>query len=146
VSDDALAVARANVAGMGTAGVRVRLNAGSWFDALPVDRRRGFALIVSNPPYVAEHEVADLPRDVADWEPRSALVSGATGLEAIEVIVAGAREWLDPAASALVLELAPHQADAAIALATAAGFSDVRVEDDLVGRARVLVARVSVTA
>jgi release factor glutamine methyltransferase len=146
VSDDALAVARANTAGIGTAGVRVRLSAGSWFEALPAERRRGFTVIVSNPPYVAEHEVADLPPDVADWEPRGALVSGATGLEAIEVIIGGAREWLDPAASALVLELAPHQADAAVALAIDAGFTDVRVERDLVGRERVLVARVSLSA
>lgn len=141
VSDDALAVARANVAGVGSTGVRVRLSAGWWFEALPGHRRGGFTVIVSNPPYVAEHEVADLPRDVADWEPRGALVSGATGLEAIEVIVGGAREWLDPAGSALVLELAPHQADAAVALATKAGFADVHIERDLVGRARVLVAR-----
>jgi release factor glutamine methyltransferase len=142
VSEDALAVARANVAGIGSAGVRVRLRAGSWFEALPPERRGGFRVIVSNPPYVAEHEVADLPRDVADWEPRGALVSGPTGLEAIEVIIAGARVWLDPAGSALVLELAPHQADAAVTLATDAGFVDVHVDRDLAGRARVLVARV----
>ena len=61
---------------------------------------------MSNPPYVAEHEVPDLPRAVVDWEPRLALVSGPTGLEAIEAIVAEAPHWLEPA-GALVVELAP---------------------------------------
>jgi release factor glutamine methyltransferase len=140
-SDDALAVARANIAGIGSAATRVRLHAGSWYDALPPERRGSFRVIVSNPPYVAEHEVSDLPRDVADWEPRAALVSGPTGYEAIAAIVGGAREWLDPTGGSLVVELAPHQAERALELASDAGFSDARVDDDLVGRARVLVAR-----
>jgi len=142
VSDDALAVARANLAGVGSAATRVRLGRGSWFDALPDELRGHVRLVVSNPPYVAEHEVADLPADVADWEPRQALVSGPSGLEAIEAIVGAAPHWLDPAAAALVVELAPHQAAAVVRAATAAGFDDVRVERDLADRDRVLVARV----
>ena len=100
--------------------------------------------MVSNPPYVAEHEVPDLPVDVAEWEPRDALVSGPSGFEAIETIVRIAREWLDPAGSVLVVELAPHQAAAARELATIAGFDTVDVLPDLAGRERVLVARVGV--
>ena len=141
-SDAALAVARANVAGIGSAATRVRLRTGSWFDALPPELRGALRVLVSNPPYVAEHEVTDLPSDVVDWEPRDALVSGPTGFEALEVLLAGAREWLDPAGAALVLELAPHQAERALELAAAAGFDDARVDRDLVGRARCLVARV----
>lgn len=141
-SDDALAVARANVAGVGSAATRVRLHVGSWYEALPPELRGTLRVIVSNPPYIAEPEVADLPREVAEWEPRAALVSGPTGYEAIAAIVDGAREWLDPEGGALVVELAPHQADRALELASAAGFTDARVDHDLVGRARVLVARV----
>jgi release factor glutamine methyltransferase len=88
--------------------------------------------------------VPDLPADVADWEPRQALVSGPSGLEAIEAIVAGARDWLDPAGGALVVELAPHQAAAAVGAAAAAGFDDVVIVRDLADRDRVLVARVGV--
>jgi release factor glutamine methyltransferase len=142
-SDDALVVARANIAGVGTAATRVQVRAGSWYDALPSELRGAFRVIVSNPPYIAEHEVSDLPRDVIDWEPRSALVSGPTGYEALEVLVGDARSWLDPDGAALVLELAPHQAERAEELAVQAGFTDVRVDRDLVGRARVLVARVA---
>jgi release factor glutamine methyltransferase len=142
VSDDALAVARANLAGIGSSATRVRLRSGSWYAALPAEVQGTLKVIVSNPPYVADHEVAELPREVVEWEPRGALVSGPTGMEAIEELVAGARAWLDPHGSALVVELAPHQAERAAELATRAGFEEVRVERDLTGRDRVLVARV----
>ena len=46
----------------------------------------------------------------------------------------------------LVVELAPHQADAAVGAATAAGFDDVGVVRDLADRDRVLVGRVGVPA
>jgi release factor glutamine methyltransferase len=135
-SADALAVASANLAGIGRPGARVRLLEGSWFDALPPSARGQVDLVVSNPPYVAESDA--LPDVVRAWEPVDALVSGPTGLEAIEVIVAGAPTWLRPG-GALVVELAPHQADRALALAAAAGLTDARVEPDLAGHPRVLV-------
>lgn len=141
-SPDALAVAGANLAGIGHAGTRVTLVEGSWFDALPGDLRATFDLVVTNPPYVAESD--PLPAEVADWEPRQALVPGPTGLEAIEVIVAGAPTWLRRP-GALVVELAPSQADAAVALALAAGFRDAHVAPDLAGRPRALVARIGPT-
>lgn len=140
LSADALSVARANLAAVGLAARRVRLAEGSWFDALPPDLRGGFHVVVSNPPYVAEHEFDALPPEVRDHEPRQALVGGPTGLEALAELVAGAPAWLVPG-GALVLELAPHQAGAAADLARAAGFGEVEVRPDLVGRDRVLVAR-----
>ena len=137
-SPEALEVARANVAGCGQ--TRVRLSEGSWFAALPETLQGELALVVSNPPYIADHEVASLPDEVVGHEPRAALVSGPTGLEAIEELVSAAPRWLAPGAS-LVVEIAPHQSDAARVLAEAAGFVDVDVRDDLTGRPRVLVAR-----
>jgi release factor glutamine methyltransferase len=137
-SRDALAVARANVAG--SAVTRVRIAEGSWFSALPNTLRGELALAVANPPYIAEHEVPSLPAKVADFEPRDALVSGPTGLEAIEAVVREAPFWLAPTAG-LVVEIAPHQADAASELARRIGFEAVAVRDDLAGRPRVLVAR-----
>ncbi len=138
VSEAALAVARANVAGAGTPAARIRIGAGSWYEALPPARRGSLLLIVSNPPYIGAEEV--LPPVVADWEPAGALVAGPTGFEAIEQLVAEAPTWLDPAGT-LVVELAPHQAEAAVRLARAAGFAQVRTRPDLTGRPRVLVAR-----
>ena len=138
-SEDALAVARANLAGIGSpAAVRVRMAHGRWFTALPAAFRGQFDLVVSNPPYIADHET--LPAEVADWEPGAALFAGPTGTEAIAEIVQGAADWLAPG-GALVVELAPRHAEDAGGLARDAGFGDVDIRPDLNGRARVLVAR-----
>jgi release factor glutamine methyltransferase len=138
-SEDALAVARANVAGCAATRVRIA-PAGSWFDALPPRLRGSFILVVSNPPYVAAGEVAALPRAVAGHEPIAALVPGERGTEALEVLLEQAPEWLTPGGS-LVLELAPHQALAMSEHARALGYTEAVVRADLAGRARVLVAR-----
>lgn len=138
-SPDALAVARANLTGIGSfAAQRVRLVEGDWFAALPEYLRGSIGLIVSNPPYVGAAE--QLPDEVADWEPPVALVSGSTGLEAIEQIVGAAPAWLSRP-GVLVVEIAPHQSEAASQVARAAGFDDVDVLPDLTGRLRALVAR-----
>jgi release factor glutamine methyltransferase len=139
-SADALAVASANLAGLGRRGVAVRLVEGSWFSALPGELAGAIDLVVSNPPYVAATD--PLPPEVRDWEPAEALVSGPSGLEAIEQVVAAAPTWLR-SPGALVVELAPDQAEAAVALARQAGFADVRVAADLAGRPRTLVARLT---
>jgi release factor glutamine methyltransferase len=140
-SDDALAVARANLSGIASsAAVRVRVAQGDWFGALPDALRGSLRVVVTNPPYVASHEVDDLPPEVARHEPIDALVAGATGLEQIERIVTDAPAWLEDD-GALVCEIAPHQSDAVIRLARDAGFADVHLRQDLTGRDRVLVAR-----
>jgi len=138
VSADALDVARANIAGC--AATRIRTVPGSWFAALPLELRGRFELIVSNPPYIAEREVGDLPDEVAGYEPRGALVSGDTGCEAIEHLLDHGREWL-VADGVFVCEIAPHQAQPMVDHALAAGYAEAFVEPDLAGRARVLVAR-----
>ena len=140
VSPEALAVARANVAGSGSAvGTRVRLLEGDWWDALPDELRGRVDVVVSNPPYVGGDE--DLPAEVEDWEPGPALRAGPTGREALEVIVGGAPAWL-ARPGVLVVELAPHQAEAVADFARRAGFAAVHVVDDLAGRRRALVARI----
>lgn len=137
-SADACAVARANLAGVGRDGTRVRVVEGSWFAALPDELRGTLDLIVSNPPYIAEGE--ELDASVADWEPVAALVPGPTGLEAYRVLAAGAAEWLAPG-GVLVLEIGATQGAAVSALAADAGLVEVRVEPDLAGLDRTVVAR-----
>jgi release factor glutamine methyltransferase len=140
-SEDALAVASANLAALGVvAAARAHLCHGSWWDALPSCLEGRADLVVTNPPYVALGEMEVLPEEVSCWEPHQALCAGPTGLEAIEAVLAGAPRWLAPR-SALVSEIAPHQAGPAGGLARAAGFSEVEVRSDLAGRERVLVAR-----
>lgn len=140
VDDDerALEVTRANLAGIGVAGATVHVHHGDWFAALPPALAGRVRVVVSNPPYVAADD--PLPAVVADWEPTGALVSGPTGLEAVEEITSAAPAWLAPG-GALVLEIGETQGGAASALAAAAGFVEVEVRPDLGGRPRALVAR-----
>ena len=71
---------------------------------------------------------------------RDALVAGPTGREHLEHLVDAAHDWLAPG-GALVLELAPHQADRIATAARDRGYEDVEVHVDLAGRQRVLTAR-----
>ncbi len=139
-SDGALSMARANAVGLGRPASRVEMRAGSWFDALDLDQRAMFDVIVSNPPYIGIGEV--LPAVVADWEPVSALRSGDTGFDAAAEIINGAPSWLRPH-GVLVLELGETQLDRARQAALAAGFVDVEVHQDFADRDRALVARLS---
>ena len=144
LSPGALEVARHNLDQLAAthpdARRRVHLVAGSWFGALPPRLAGAVQVIVSNPPYVSAAEWEQLDPVVRDHEPYDALVPGQRGLEAIERIVDEAPHWL-VAGGALVVELAPHQADAVAALARARGFAEVATRPDLAGRARALVAR-----
>ncbi len=135
-SADALAVASANLTGLGMAAGGVTLALGSWFEALPDDLRAALDLVVSNPPYIAADEALDA--SVAEWEPVEALVPGPTGLEAYEVIVAEAAAWLAPG-GALVLEIGAAQGPAVSALVEGHGLVDIAVHPDLAGLDRAVV-------
>lgn len=125
-------------------GATVELCRGSWYDALP-DRLRGRVdLVVSNPPYVSAEEWPTLDEEVRR-EPRQALVAGdgadgTPGLAGVEAVLTGAPGWLVPG-GAVVVELAPHQAPAAAAVARRVGLADVGVARDLAGRDRAVTAR-----
>jgi release factor glutamine methyltransferase len=134
VSEDALDVARGNGErlGIGVEWIRSDLFSGL--------QGRRFRLVVSNPPYVAEAELAGLDPEVRDWEPRGATVAGATGLEVIERIAAEARIALDPG-GALVLEIGAGQAGAVAALLEGAGLADVGCQRDHAGIERIVWGR-----
>lgn len=141
-SPEAIDVASANLAGLGGyPATRVRFAEGSWWSALPTDLKGEIDLAVSNPPYISRGEMATLDPTVRDWEPAAALESGDSGLEAIQSILDEGPAWLRPGA-AVIIEIAPHQAESAIDLSARSGFVDARVELDLAGRERVLVAKV----
>jgi release factor glutamine methyltransferase len=117
---------------------------GNWLDPLPARLRGAVDLIVSNPPYVAGAEWPDLPGEVRR-EPATALLAGdgsdgTPGLADVEAVLSQAWVWLRRP-GAVVIELAPHQADAAALMARGMGYADVLVETDLAGRARALVGR-----
>lgn len=148
-SADALALAAANLAGLGSAATRVSLHHGDWFEALAglVDPRvdgclaeplQGrLDLVVANPPYVADGET--LPAEIDLWEPHEALYAGPDGLNAVRELVRDARGWLAPG-GLLVLEIASDQGGVAAAMAGSRGYERVRIESDLAGLDRALIA------
>jgi release factor glutamine methyltransferase len=140
VSSDAIDVARANLAGIGRAGARVRMAVGSWFDALPDDLRGRIDVIAANPPYVPE--TAQLPPDVADWEPPVALYAPNKGTDHAATVIEGAPAWL-ARPGVLVMEHAAWMGDEMVARALAAGFDDAEFFHDLSQRERYIVARIS---
>ena len=93
-------------------------------------------VLVSNPPYVPASELDGLSREVRDHEPHVALVSGPTGFEIYERLIAGARRVLRPGGH-LVLELGYNSSDRVIQLLDK-GFVNVRLADDLAGIPRVV--------
>ena len=106
VSEQALSVARANLAGIGAAATAVSLHHGDWFGALPDHLQGTLDVVVSNPPYVAESE--GLPAVITDWEPATALRAGSQGFADLRAIVDQAPRWLAPH-GVIVLEMSPPQ-------------------------------------
>lgn len=137
VSAQALAVARANLAGIGTAATAVSLHHGHWFDALPAGLEGTLDVVVANPPYVADSE--ELPAAVTEWEPETALRAGAGGLADLRTIVDQAPRWLAPR-GVIVLEMSPAQTATVQQWCAELGWQ-ATIHPDLNGRPRAVVAR-----
>ena len=95
--------------------------------------------IVSNPPYIASGELAQLPREVKDFEPAQALFAGVDGLEVIRRLVLEAKRFLSPTGF-VALEIGAGQCAAVTQLFESAGYQVAQVEKDLQGHERVIVA------
>jgi release factor glutamine methyltransferase len=132
ISAEAIELARENAdrVSLGVEFVR-----GDLFDAVPGDLRGRVDLIVSNPPYVGAGEVANLPTDVRDYEPHTALIGGPDGTEILARIAAGSGEWLR-SGGFIACEIGETQADECLRLF--AGF-EPHVKVDLAGRPRYLI-------
>lgn len=108
------------------------------FSALEAGDR--FGIIVSNPPYVRDDEMADLPVEVRDFDPPEALRGGVDGLDLIRRIALQGPDRLEPNGT-LYLEIGASQAEAVCDLLAGAGrWTDVEVHRDLAGYDRFIVA------
>lgn len=128
----ALAVAAGNAARLGCGG-RAAFVHGGWGAAAGA-----FDLILCNPPYIATGEV--LPRDVADWEPHSALFAGADGLNDYRVVAPVVVARLAPGGVACI-EIGATQAAAVTALFADHG-ATVALRCDLAGLPRCVVVTI----
>ncbi|MDY6988218.1 MAG: peptide chain release factor N(5)-glutamine methyltransferase [Thermodesulfobacteriota bacterium] len=139
-SEEALAVARHNAQRHGVEGDITFLQ-GNWFEALQEDRRSGFDLIVSNPPYVSSQDFETLSLEISQYEPPQALDGGPDGLDAIEGIIEQAPAHMTPGGW-LLLEIGHDQAARIKGLmATSGAYEDFSVIKDCSGLDRVVRAR-----
>jgi release factor glutamine methyltransferase len=149
----ALEVARANAERLGLA-ERVEFVEGMLPSPPPVGgessgpREPAFDLIVANLPYVAESEWGGLEPEVAEWEPREALLAGPDGLDAIRALLTDRRvaglsrisrqTGNSVGGGAVALEVGAGQAPAVSEMLLEAGFAKVETRPDLAGIPRVI--------
>ncbi len=114
----------------------VEFRQSDWFSAL---ENQEFDLIVSNPPYIPEHD-PHLGQGDLRFEPMSALASGADGLDDIRLIVSQASAFCLPQAW-LMIEHGYDQGEAVRDLYLKAGFGNVETVKDLEQRDRVTIGQ-----
>lgn len=131
ISGKALAIAAENARTHGV-GARLALVQSDWLANVPAQ----YDLIVSNPPYIAESEMASLAPDVLRWEPHIALTAGGDGLAAYRAIIAGLTRHLLPKGRVL-LETGYRQAETIGAMLKATNLGPVQLHRDLNGHLRV---------
>ncbi|MBB3231500.1 peptide chain release factor N(5)-glutamine methyltransferase [Halomonas stenophila] len=131
---EAVALARHNATRLGIGNAEFR--ASDWFAALPGER---FALIVANPPYLADDD-PHLGQGDLRFEPRSALVAADEGLADLYHLIEAARTHLVPGGW-LLLEHGATQGPAVREALCAAGYAAVASRTDLAGHERVSLGR-----
>ena len=133
-SDDALALARENAALTGLE-ARVNFAKSDWFSAV-TDR---YDLIVSNPPYLTDAEVASAEPEVRLFDPAAALAAPEDGLADLRRILEAAPKFLNPGGW-VVLETGIDQHATLAEITARAGLVEGQGKPDLSGRARFWLA------
>lgn len=114
---------------------------GSLFQGLQsLNLAKKIDLIVSNPPYVAEGDWANLPIDIKHYEPKRALVAGPSGLEFIFKLIKEAPLYLS-SGGFLAFEFGFSQFEPLLAFLKSQNWSEIIWKEDLAGIPRVLAAR-----
>jgi release factor glutamine methyltransferase len=132
LSAPAAAQARDNLAACGLAG-RANVIVGCWGQAIS----GRFDIVVSNPPYIASHEIGGLAREVRDHDPILALDGGPDGLDAYRALGAQLASMLN-ADGRFFLEFGAGQADSVSAILAGHGLTERARYADLAGRSRVV--------
>lgn len=138
IAPGAVAAASANAERNGLAD-RASFQCGNWAEGL-AEQGRAFDVIVSNPPYIATHEMAALDPEVTRYDPLRALVSGPSGLEDYQRLIPQLSAVLAPG-GLVALEVGFTQADSVAELLRSQGFSEVWTRADLGGVARCVMAQ-----
>jgi release factor glutamine methyltransferase len=135
ISPEAAETAQANALSHGL-GERALIRVGDWTAGLTGP----FDVVVSNPPYIPAADIAALPLEVREHDPRSALDGGPDGLDAYRRILPAIPPILAPD-GLVVLEIGAGQGDLVAALGAANGLFERGRRRDLAGIERALVLR-----
>lgn len=144
ISTEALEVARKNAQRHGVLD-RLELVRGSLLEPLlehPAARAAGgLHYLVSNPPYIPDHEWPAVAPNVKNHEPHLALRGGADGLDYVRPVITGGATLLRSGGLMLV-EVAESSAPGALGLVQGTpGLADAQIVRDFEGLARVVTAR-----
>ena len=139
IAPEAVALARENAEQLGLSG-RVRIEQCDLGAGIPAAAIGRLDLVVSNPPYVPTAVLASIPREVADFEPALALDGGRDGNDVLRRLLPWTIQALRPGGG-FAFELHETCLDQAAELARQAGFTQVKITNDLSQRPRVLSGR-----
>lgn len=140
ISEKALAIAKEN-AGRLNAGEKIVFLQGDLFGPVPEMIKGHAQMVLANPPYITQKDMATLAPEVKDFEPEEALYGGTDGLDIIRRILDTAHEYL-AANGLLLIEIGYDQSGAAIALTQSSGeYEQIEILKDYGGIGRILKAR-----
>lgn len=105
----------------------------------PIEEKKIYDIIVSNPPYIEEEEISKLMEDVKNYEPHAALSGGIDGLDFYKKIISQSREVLRTY-GILAFEIGYNQGESVKSLMKENDFKDVRVIKDFAGLDRIVIA------
>ena len=108
----------------------------------PIKELKKYDIIVSNPPYIKEDVIDTLMNDVKNYEPRTALSGGNSGLIFYERIVEESKKALKQD-GILAFEIGYDQGGSVSNIMKNSGYIDINVVKDLAGLDRVVIGRFS---
>jgi release factor glutamine methyltransferase len=140
ISAEALAIARRNAARLKLAS-RVQFRLADCFE--PIDGKGPlgrFDLIISNPPYISNDQIASLAPEICRYEPRAALAGGRDGLELYRRIALALTDHFVNN-GCVIVEIGAGQSAAVTEIMRDADATSIKVIPDFAGIPRVVAAR-----
>jgi release factor glutamine methyltransferase len=138
ISAAPLRQARANARALG---LNVQFHLGNLFDPLPSNLRCRVDTVTIHPPYVAAHEVEDLPSELKNYEPAESLTDKSKdGTYLARIVAEQGHDWLRPGGW-LLIEVGSYLARTIKSLMLKEGYEDVRSTEGPLGYTRVIVGR-----
>lgn len=138
ISAAPLRQARANARALG---LRVSFHLGSLFEPLPASLKGRVDTVTIHPPYVAGHEVEDLPAELKDFEPAESLTDNSRdGTYLAGIVAEEAHDWLRPGGW-LLIEVGSYLARTIKSLMVRAEYADVRSTVGPLGYTRVILGK-----